>query len=82
MHVCVPSTFSAINIAYHKLRANRNLTKPRDLVNALLVGLRIAELTSNLSVCFYFHARKGNFFPPADTKAELPCHHAVSCTEV
>lgn len=33
MHVCVPSTFSAVYIAHHKLRAKRNLTKSKDLVN-------------------------------------------------
>lgn len=90
MHICVPST-SAVYITYHKLRANRNLTKktPNNKKAStwwtlvLLVGLRIAVLTSNLSACFYFHARKGkgNFSPPTDTKAELPCHHALSCTE-
>lgn len=33
MHICVPWTFSAVYIAYHKLRANRNLTKSNELVN-------------------------------------------------
>lgn len=45
----------------------------------LLVGLRIAGVTSNPSVCFYFHARKGNFCSPTDTKAELPC---LQCREL
>lgn len=80
MHVYVPSTFSAVCISHHKLRANRNLTKNKDLEN-LTVTYRTKNCRIDLSVCFYFHARKGNFFPPTDTKAELPCHHAVSCTE-
>jgi len=32
-NVCVPSAFSAAFVVYHQLRANRNLTKNKDLVN-------------------------------------------------
>lgn len=68
------STFPADYTAYHKLRANRNLTENRDLGN-LCAACRTknCRVTSSPSVCFYFHARKGDFCSPLDTKAELPC---------